>query len=114
MEEAEWRRLGTFQLLVLIVISRLGDEAYGQNIASSLREKIPDLLDAQVYMALKRLEDRSLVQVKHCTHTGNRGRPRIVYEWCPSSVSVIRHILHLIHFMKKVKRHERNTFGIQG
>ena len=54
MQQVDLKQLGTFQLLVLMTIANLKDEAYGQNIASTLREKISKLSVSQVTIAFKR------------------------------------------------------------
>ena len=98
MQQVDLKQLGTFQLLVLMTIANLKDEAYGQNIASTLREKISKLSDPQVTIALKRLRERGLIRVKTIIHTGSRGRPRIVYERSLSGDKALCDVLNLIKF----------------
>jgi DNA-binding PadR family transcriptional regulator len=74
-----WRFLGPVQVAILRSIERNPAEAYGAAITTELHESVGgELVDAQVYIALKRMESRGLV--KGISESGGRrGRPRKVY-----------------------------------
>ena len=79
-------RLGIMQYAILQLIDSWPDKAYGTAIAAEVSRKIGrDLLEAQIYVALGRLEDRGLLQSHIETKQapvpgkGRRGRPRKMY-----------------------------------
>src|SRR5882757_3110742 len=66
--------LGSFELLVLSALIRLGDEAYGVPIASAIQESTGrDVLLGSVYAALERLEGKGFVLSSLGTPTPERG-----------------------------------------
>ena len=66
--------LGHFELLVLLAILRLGDEAYGVPIAQAIEESSgkPVIL-ATVYNTLERLEEKGLIRSTIGQPTPERG-----------------------------------------
>ena len=67
-------QLGQFELIVLLAVLRLGDEAYGVPISREIEDAIgrePAL--ASVYATLERLEDRGLVSSELGEPTAERG-----------------------------------------
>lgn len=66
--------LGEFEELVLLVVRRLGDGAYGLAIRSCLdRETSRDVSIGAVYASLDRLEDKGLVTSAMTEGTAVRG-----------------------------------------
>jgi PadR family transcriptional regulator, regulatory protein PadR len=66
--------LGNFELLVLLAILRVGDEAYGVPIARELEESGgKDVLLGSVYAALDRLEAKGLAASRMGDPTPERG-----------------------------------------
>ena len=64
--------LGGFELLVLLALIRLGDEAYGVPIGKAIQESSGrDVALGSVYVALERLETKGFV-------TSERGEPTAV------------------------------------
>lgn len=64
--------LGGFELLVLLALIRLGDEAYGVPIGKAIQESSGrNVALGSVYVALERLEAKGLV-------TSERGEPTAV------------------------------------
>jgi PadR family transcriptional regulator PadR len=66
--------LGHFELMVLLALMRLGDEAYGVTIAGELEEQTGrEVVIASVYATLERLQDRGLVSSSLGDATPERG-----------------------------------------
>ena len=54
--------LGQFELMVLLALMRLEDDAYGVTIANELEQQTGrEVVVASVYATLERLQDRGLV-----------------------------------------------------
>ena len=54
--------LGQFELMVLLALMRLEDDAYGVTIAGELEQQTGrEVVIASVYATLERLQDRGLV-----------------------------------------------------
>ena len=73
--------LGTFEQAVLLVMVRLGSEAYGRAILHQVNESVKREVSAgSVYTTLDRLEARGLIISKLAEGTPARGgRPRRYY-----------------------------------
>ena len=66
--------LGNFELMVLLAVLRVGEDAYGVPIASELEDKISrEVLLGSVYAALERLEAKGLVASSLGDPTPERG-----------------------------------------
>jgi DNA-binding PadR family transcriptional regulator len=66
--------LGSFELLVLLAVLRLGDEAYGVPIARAIGQATGrDVALGSVYAALERLESKALVISQVGEPTSARG-----------------------------------------
>ena len=66
--------LGTFDLMLLLAVLRLGEDAYGVTIARALEEQTGrEVVIASVYAALERLEERGLVSSSLGDSTPERG-----------------------------------------
>jgi DNA-binding PadR family transcriptional regulator len=66
--------LGNFELMVLLAVLRLGEDAYGMPIGRELEEKRGrDVLMGSVYAALDRLEVKGLVASSMGDPTPERG-----------------------------------------
>jgi len=71
---AERGYLGEFELMVLLAVIRLGDEAYGVPLARELAEvRGRDVAAGSVYAALERLEAKGLVASRLGEATPERG-----------------------------------------
>ncbi|HSY01022.1 MAG TPA: helix-turn-helix transcriptional regulator [Acidobacteriaceae bacterium] len=76
MTEREWQRgyLGEFELMVLLAVIRLGDEAYGVPLTRELGEvRGREVSAGSVYAALERLEAKGLVSSNLGEATPERG-----------------------------------------
>src|SRR3954454_317940 len=66
--------LGGFELLVLLALMRLGDDAYGVPISEAIEESSGrDVAIGSVYITLERLERKGLVSSKLGEPTPERG-----------------------------------------
>lgn len=66
--------LGGFELLVLIALIRLGDEAYGVPIAKAIEDSSGrPVAIGSLYLTLKRLEEKKLVTSRRGEPTAERG-----------------------------------------
>ena len=66
--------LGNFQLMVLLAVLRVGEDAYGVSIARELEESSgKDVLLGSVYAALDRLEAKGLISSRLGDPTPERG-----------------------------------------
>ena len=66
--------LGNFELMVLLAVLRLGEDAYGVTIARELEEQTGlEVVIASVYATLERLEERGLVSSSLGDSTPERG-----------------------------------------
>jgi len=66
--------LGGFELLVLLALIRLGDEAYGVPISEAIEESSgKEVAIGSVYITLERLENKGLVTSRLGEPTAERG-----------------------------------------
>jgi DNA-binding PadR family transcriptional regulator len=66
--------LGNFDLMLLLALMRLGDDAYGVTIAQELEEQTGrEVVVASVYATLERLQERRLVASRLGDATPERG-----------------------------------------
>ena len=66
--------LGQFELMVLLALMRLGEDAYGVTIADELeKETGREVVTANVYATLERLQDRGFVSSSLGDATPERG-----------------------------------------
>jgi DNA-binding PadR family transcriptional regulator len=66
--------LGTNDLMILLALMRLGDDAYGVPIARELEESVGRVVAlASVYASLDRLVDRGFVETELGEPTAERG-----------------------------------------
>ena len=66
--------MGGFELLVLLALIRLGEDAYGVPIADAIEETSGrDVAAGSVYITLGRLEEKGFVVSRLCESTPERG-----------------------------------------
>jgi DNA-binding PadR family transcriptional regulator len=66
--------LGNFELMLLLALLRLGDDAYGVTIARELEKHTHrEIVIASVYATLERLQERGLVTSRMGDATPERG-----------------------------------------
>jgi DNA-binding PadR family transcriptional regulator len=93
--------LGEFELLVLLAILRLGEDAYGVSIARALEEQAGRRVSrGALYTTLDRLERKGLVGWKLMPGGAERSRmPRRTYDVTPEGVVSIRVARHVLQRM---------------
>jgi len=73
-EMAKREFLGGFELLVLLALIRIGDEAYGVPISEAIEESSgKEVAMGSVYITLERLEQKGLVSSRLGEPTAERG-----------------------------------------
>ena len=74
-------QLGNFELMVILTLIRLGDNAYGVPICEELEKRTGrDVAIGSVYAALERLEDKGFVTSELGEATPERGGgPRDIF-----------------------------------
>jgi PadR family transcriptional regulator len=85
--------ISNFELMVMLALLRLGDEAYGVPISQQIEEQSGhDVAVGSVYAALERLEDRGLVASRVGEPTPERGgRAKRYFKVTVKGLKVIRH-----------------------
>jgi DNA-binding PadR family transcriptional regulator len=84
--------LGGFELLVVLALIRLGDEAYGVPIAETIEERSGHAASVgSVYMTLDRLERKGLVSSRLGEPTAERGgRAKTYFRVTPKGLRAAR------------------------
>jgi DNA-binding PadR family transcriptional regulator len=86
------RGLGEFEQQVLLTILRLGGEAYSVPVVVEMEERSGrEVSQAAVYIALRRLEEKSLVasRMESAEETGT-GRERRYFRVTPRALALLR------------------------
>jgi len=86
---------GTFELLVILAVMRLGDDAYGVTIRQELeRETSRTLALGTVYKTVGRLEGKGYLRTRVGPPTGERGgRRKKMYDMTPAGLAAARRSL---------------------
>src|SRR5216110_3698461 len=84
--------LGNFDLMLLLALLRLGEDAYGVTIAQELEEQTGrEVVVASVYATLERLQERGLVTSSLGDSTPERGgRAKRYFRLKPSGLKALR------------------------
>jgi DNA-binding PadR family transcriptional regulator len=84
--------LGEFELLTLLAIAQLGDDAYGVTVLGVLERKTSRAVTlGAVYKTLGRLESKGLLEVAIAPPTGERGgRRKKLYRLTPDGRAAVR------------------------
>ena len=84
--------VGDFEKLLLLAVMRLGDEAYGASITEELTARTGrEISPGAVYVALRRLEAKSMLRSRLGEPTAARGgRPKRYYAARRSALDVLR------------------------
>jgi PadR family transcriptional regulator len=84
--------LGEFEQLLLLAILRLGDEAFGADIARELEDRAGRTVSrGHLYTSLDRLEGKGLLRWKVGSGTAIRdGLPRRIYTVTPAGLAALR------------------------
>lgn len=83
--------LGAFEQAVMLAVVRLGDDAYGRAILSSVQDRLGrDVAAGAVHATLERLENKGLLASRVGPGTPVRaGRPRRYYRLQPAGVRAL-------------------------
>jgi PadR family transcriptional regulator PadR len=84
--------LGNFDLMLLLALLRLGDDAYGVTIAQELEQQTDrEVVVASVYARLERLQERGLVASRLGEATPERGgRAKRYFRITESGITEVR------------------------
>jgi PadR family transcriptional regulator, regulatory protein PadR len=84
--------LGEFELMVLLAVIRLGDDAYGVPISREIEQRSGrEAALGSVYAALERLEDKGLATSRLGERTPERGgRAKRFFSVTPQGLSEVR------------------------
>jgi PadR family transcriptional regulator len=85
--------IGGFELLVLLAVIRLGDDAYGVPISDAIEEASGrEVAVGSIYITLDRLEAKGLVTSRLGESTPERGgRAKTYYQITGKGVRAVRH-----------------------
>ena len=83
---------GEFEVLALLAVARLGDDAYGVTIREMLEDRTSRSVSlGAVYKTLGRLESKGLVEVSVAPPTSERGgRRKKIYALTPQGLTAVR------------------------
>lgn len=93
--------LREFELVVLLAVLRLGDEAYPVSIRDAIEERTRRKVSrAAVFITLERLESKRFVDSRYGDPTPVRGgRAKRFFRATPSGIAAARAALHLMRSM---------------
>jgi PadR family transcriptional regulator PadR len=89
---AQRNYLGSLELMVMLVLIRLGDDAYGVPISRELAERIGrEVALGSIYASLERLEDKGFVTSVQGEPTQERGgRAKRYFRLTPKGLRQVR------------------------
>jgi len=99
--------LGEFEHLLLLAVLRLGDEAYGADIAHELEERAGRTVSrGHLYTSLDRLEHKGLLRWSVAEGTEVRdGLPRRLYAVTPRGLAALRAAREVLRRMTRGVEH---------
>ena len=88
--------LSNFELMVMLAVIRLDDEAYGVPISREIEETTKsEVVLGSVYSALARLEERGLIESRLGEATAERGgRAKRYFRATPQGIREVRQTRH--------------------
>lgn len=85
------QHLTDFELMILLAVLRIGDEAYGVPIAREIETTGRSVVVAAIYAALDRLEDNELVTSSYGDPTPERGgRAKRYFSVTPKGLKAVK------------------------
>jgi DNA-binding PadR family transcriptional regulator len=86
---------GEFEMLLMLAVMRLGEDAYGVTIREELEQETSRTLTlGTVYRTLGRLEDKGYLESRTSEPVAERGgRRKKLYELSPSGLTAVRRSL---------------------
>jgi DNA-binding PadR family transcriptional regulator len=92
--------LGEFEVLILLAVLRLGDEAYPPAVRGEIERRARRSVQrGAVYVSLDRLEGKGLL-TSRLADAGAGGRPRRFYRVSPRGLRAVRRALGAVERMR--------------
>jgi DNA-binding PadR family transcriptional regulator len=91
--------LGEFEVVVLMAVLHLGDDAYGSTIRAEIeRRSQRQVSRGAVYVTLDRLAEKGLLtsKLEATSSAGRGGRPKRLFRVTPAGVRQIKHSVALL------------------
>lgn len=94
--------LGEFEVVVLLAVLHLGDDAYGTTILEEITRRTGRRVSlGAVYVTLDRLEDKHLLTSRAGEATpGRGGRPKRVFRATATGLRAVRHAVTMLSRMQ--------------
>jgi PadR family transcriptional regulator PadR len=94
--------LGEFEVLILLAVLRLRDDAaYPSAIRAAIEERAGRAVQrGAVYVTLDRLESKGLLTSRVDAASAEPGRPRRFYRVSPKGLRAVRRALHAVEQMR--------------
>jgi DNA-binding PadR family transcriptional regulator len=95
--------LGEFEVVVLMAVLQLRDDAYGSSIREEIERRTGRPVSrGAVYITLDRLEEKALLMSRVDGASGSRGgRPKRLFRVTPAGVKAVKHSLAVLVRMHK-------------
>ena len=95
--------LGEFEVVVLMAVLHLSDDAYGSSIRDQIeRRSGRPISRGAVYITLDRLEEKALLTSRVAGGSSRRGgRPKRLFRATPLGVKAVKHSIALLVRMHK-------------
>jgi PadR family transcriptional regulator PadR len=93
--------LGEFEVIVLLAVLRLGDDAYPPAIRQEIERRARRAVQrGAVYVTLDRLEAKKLLLSRLDDPSESASRPRRTYRVSPKGLRAVRRALHAVERMR--------------
>jgi PadR family transcriptional regulator PadR len=93
--------LGEFEVLILLAVLHLGDEAYPPAVRSEIERRARrDVARGAVYVTLDRLETKGLLVSRPAERGADGARTRRAYRAAPKGVRAVRRALAAVERMR--------------
>ena len=94
--------LGEFEVVVLMAVLHLGQDANGSAVRNDIEERIGRRVSrGSVYVTLDRLEDKGLLSSRLIEAPTVRGGTKRLFRTTPSGIRAVKHALATIEGMRK-------------
>ena len=95
--------LGEFEVVVLMAVLHLGDDAFGSSIRDEIERRSGRAVSrGAVYITLDRLEEKSLLASRLAGASSSRGgRPKRLFRVTPAGLKAVKHAIGLLVRMHK-------------
>jgi DNA-binding PadR family transcriptional regulator len=92
--------LGEFEVVVLMAVLHLGDEAHGSSVRDEIERRLGRRVSrGSVYVTLDRLEQKSLLSSRLLNAPTVRGGTRRLFRASPSGLRAVKHALATVSRM---------------